>query len=177
MILVLGPESAGNHLAGGILKALGCRGSLTDPHPYARAIPRARAGGPPLWWSKSIPSNLEWPDIEGMVGRARKAEYEVEAIVPLRGWFPMTRSQVGLGRVETIAEAEHNIREAVEYVARELRRAEVEWITLIYEELLARPTEVVTWLADRLGIGGNAQHIDRAALSVRDENSKHWIQR
>lgn len=153
---------------------MGCVGSLQEIQPYDSALPKARDGRP-IMWGKSVPTNLEWPDIAGMVSTTRARGYDVIAVVPVRGWYPMTRSQVMRGRVASIEEAESNIRRAVEYTAIELRAAGVEWVTVVYEELLTRPADAPHWLAERLGL---LPYKASCALDIiRDENAKHWCER
>lgn len=151
------------------MEALGCTGSTTDIQPYDnQQLPLAEPGRP-IMWGHSTPTNLEWPKIEMMAERARNAGYDPYGIVPIRGWLPMTKSQVERGRVVDRKRAEANARWAMEHIAKGMRQARVEWAWLLFEELLQRPEPVLHWLAWQLGLERTGR-----APEIRNTNSKHW---
>ena len=168
-VIVCGPESSGTRLATRLLMSMGCRGDAghTQPWDAVRDSDRPDPAGGPVVWRRSLPHAKSWPNLGDMVSRLRGAGFEVGGVVTVRCWKCTVKSQEQRGRARG-ATAEDNVRRALQYASTQLNAAQVPWVLLVYEALVARPVEVVRWLAGALGLPAPAE------VDVYDGDSKYW---
>lgn len=90
--LVLGPESAGNHVVTEILIQMGCFGDIENEKldlfvngqvSLKDAVGKERN----VVLIRSVPYGLEWVDVEALRLKVEKANYQLKTIIVVRDWF------------------------------------------------------------------------------------------
>ena len=138
--LVLGAESSGTRATARLLEAAGCRSVAIvgdddakeqplDGHPplITRSVRRGQDPGMVNQW-RDIRELLELLDAE-----------RVLAIVTMRDWFAMARSQAHRRRVPSIEEAYRNMSHAYKVIFLGLAAEKVPYVVSSYESLVGRP--------------------------------------
>jgi len=148
-VLVMGPESSGTRLATRILIAAGCHGDGDHEQWFDQALP---GDLPLIVWRRSVPHARAWPDLARWIVQVRGTGYTVEAVVMMRDWLSMCRSQVKRQHVREIGEAEMHARFAYASIFTVLAATITPYIVLSYDNLVARPMAVQRWLAQRLNL-------------------------
>ncbi len=157
--LVLGPESSGTRMMTELLLAAGCIGDAGHTQRFDRAWPTEES---PIVWRRSVPHAGEWPPIELLIHHLRSAGYEVYAVVTMRDWTAMARSQVEHWG-HSFESAISNIRMAYPYIFSALLKFQVSYIMTSYESLKEYgPQQALFSLID----------LTAPVFNVRDENRK-----
>lgn len=157
--LVLGPESSGTRMMTEILIAAGCIGDAGHEQRFDEKQP---AGESPIVWRRSVPHAGEWPSIDLMIHRLQQSGYEVFAVVTMRDWTAMARSQVEHWN-HTFESAIENIRGAYPYIFASLLKFRVPYIMTSYEGLVEYGPQQD--LFSTIGL-------EAPDFQVRDENQK-----
>lgn len=101
-ILIIGPVRSGLGLVSRCVAACGVptfEGSL--------------AGAPDsIYWTKSLPTDIEWPDLDEMVAELRRRKYDINVLCVTRNMYACARSQHKHTGI-SIEDAGHNISEAI----------------------------------------------------------------
>ena len=138
--LVLGAESSGTTATARLLEAAGCRSVAVVGDDDGEEQPLD--GHPPLI-TRSVRRGQDpgmvhkWRDIRELL-KLLDAD-KVLAIVTMRDWFAMARSQAHRGRVPTIEEAYRNMSYAYKVIFLGLAAEKVPYIVSSYESLVGRP--------------------------------------
>ena len=167
-VMVLGAESSGNRLMTRLLIAAGCDGDGDVFQRLDAGIPPA--GTQPIVWLRSVPHNNEFPALGACFRLLRTQGYRVKAVVMLRDWQPMTRSQVETGHTPSPELAEERTRQAYPHIFNALLAADVPYVTVTLEGLIARPESVLRWLTNWLGLPMPDTH-----ETIRDVDEKWWV--
>ena len=157
--LILGPESSGTRMMTEVLLAAGCTGDAGHEQRFDNTWPD---GESPIVWRRSIPHAGEWPSIDRMIHHLRQSDYEVYAVVTMRDWSAMARSQVEHWN-HTFESAIENIRTAYPYIFSALLKFRVPYIMTSYESLKEWGPQADLFLS----IG-----LEAPDFEVRDENRK-----
>lgn len=165
-ILVLGAESSGTRLVTRILLQTAAVGSDGHFQPFDEEIPDDKEI---IVWRRSFPHNGEWPDVVLMCYYLREKGYNPEAVVIVRNFMQVEKSQVKRHRPETIVEAHKSMQDAYPRIFSEVYMARIPYLVVTYEELILRKLAAANVLIDRLGLGVMSGHVD-----IRDMNREYY---
>ncbi|KKN84449.1 hypothetical protein LCGC14_0289110 [marine sediment metagenome] len=156
--LVLGPESSGTRMMTEILIAAGCVGDPGHDQHFDQEFPTEET----IVWRRSVPHGGEWPPLDLMIHRLKQSGYAVFAVVTMRDWTAMARSQVEHWN-HSFDSAINNIRTAYPYIFSSMLKFQVPYIMTSYESLKEYGPQKDLFSA----IG-----LEAPAFEVRDENRK-----
>jgi hypothetical protein len=150
-IYIIGPESSGNRLMLRLMLAAGCRGELRDDNsqPFDNGFPSDN--GEPIAYLRTVPHAQKVHDPKDDILKLRKLGYDVMAIVMVRDWYPMCRSQVTTKHVTTLFEAEQRSMGALGLIFHALHVSNTPFVVVTYSGLVNRPVAMGHWLFGYLG--------------------------
>lgn len=165
--LVYGPESSGTRLMTKVLINWGCagedgHGQLLDNEIWWQAVPdKPRL----IVWRRSFPHGGIWPEPSMMLRRLQDHGYQPHFVITLRSKVPCALSQVKVGHVRTMKEAEFKILQAMCQITAFAISFGVPWSMVTYEGLV-HDKKLRRALCIELGLKWKD-------MEFRDENSKH----
>jgi len=165
--LVLGPESSGTRLWTRILMMCGCYG---DGGHSQRLDSLALPDEPLLVWRRSLPHAKQWPNVQAMARKLREGRYTVHALVCMRDWWALLRSQVRNGHVESVEDAATNAQEAYRRIFAGLGKASTSYTVCSYESLAQRGAVMI----GKLLPSWELTPPDHWAEEFFDGNEKHY---
>lgn len=176
LFFVLGPESSGTRLVTQCLINSGCRGDYGHEQRMDSTKDRGRLFHDcvsPLVLRRSVPHNHDWlTDFTRCVAESEEYGYNVRILVTHRDLTCTARSQVRVGHVDSVEDAERNIRKAYCRIWLELGLYDFPVYIVTYESLVTWPRTTQIELRRWCGL-----ELDGEFVEVRDENSKHFMER
>jgi hypothetical protein len=168
--LVLGPESSGTRLLTSLLIAGGCAGDATHFQPFDN---RDFGNADPIVWRRSYPWSIRrlWPDLGAdLLPRLERGGFTVQrAVVTMRDWYALAKSQVRHNHVSTESAALENIATAYREIFRQLHEHKIAARTVAYEAVTGFQERAVRPLLRELGLNREA-----TLPPIRDESTKYY---
>jgi len=177
-IIVVGPESSGNHLCYALLKGL-----VSVPLPgdvqheiHTEELLQARinenAGLPHIILQKSMPCNKEWWNIVDMVSILHKVGYQSRFILVTRNHHATCKSLMNRHAPDTIDEATGWIDKAWACIFSSLLSYQGIFMITSYESLCYEPVNTIHSICEWSGIHIDIEGI--AQLIPESRNYKHF---
>lgn len=162
--LVLGAESSGSRFVADILRAAGCKGATGHNGHWQEWDMFPPAPKTPIVWHRSFPHGDIWHTIPEMMECL--AGYAVTAIVSVRDWHCMSRSQQAFRSED---EVRHNLKIAYPLIFGGIAECGLPHIVVSYEALTANYEAYARYILGWLGLPDDVE-----LPELMDGNRKYY---
>jgi hypothetical protein len=152
-----------------LMYAAGCQGELRNDNSQLYDDGFPPDNGKPIAYLRTMPHAQKMYDPKDDILKLRKLDYDVMAIVMVRDWYPMCKSQVAVKHTVTMFEAEQRARQGLNLIFHALHVCTVPYIVVTYAGLFMHPDELTCWLFNYLDL----EH-PMFTEEITDEDDKWW---